>query len=152
MNWLDIQLQVGAAATLTSTVGVLFANTLNQSVVNGHVENQLDQVGLFIPFSAVTLTGGSTYQFQVITDSNVNLVTSPIIVADTGVMTATDSRLTDGMGYIWLPIPFGTVIKQFLGAEYLFATGAPSMTIGGAWLTSVSAIQNFFGYPNNYTP
>ena len=152
MNSLDLQLQLSTAATLTSTAGnVAFANVLNQSTVQGHVENQLDQVGLFIPFSAVTLSGGSTYQFQVLSDSASNLTTTQIVVADTGVMTATDGRLTNSF-YIWLPIPFGTIIQQYVGAKYTFATGSPSMTIGGAWLAPLSAIQNFISYPINYTP
>jgi hypothetical protein len=149
MNWLDIQLQLGASATLTSTAGVLFANPLNQSSIYAHVENQLDQVGLFIPFSAVSLGGTQTYQFQVISDSNINLTTTPIIVADTGAMGVTDGRLTN-VSYVWLPITFGTIIQQYVGAKYTFAN-TPSMTIGGAWLAPLSAIQNFFGYPNNYT-
>jgi len=151
MNWLDIQLQLNAAATLTSTAGnVVLTNVLNQSTIYGHVENQLDQVGLFIPFSAVSLGGTQTYQFQVLSDSNINLTTTQIVVADTGVMTVTDGRLTGPQSYIWLPIPFGTVLQQYVGARYTFAN-TPSITIGGAWLASVSMIQNFFGYPNNYT-
>lgn len=148
MNWLDIQTQLGPAATLTSTAGVLFTNSYNQSTVYGHLENQLDQVGLFIPFSAVSLGGTQTYQFQVISDSAANLTTTPIIVADSGAMGVTDGRLTNA-NYIWLPITFGTVILQYVGAKYTFAN-TPSMTIGGAWLTSLSVIQNFLSYPLNY--
>ena len=150
MNWLDIQLQLNGAATLTSAAGnVVFASALNQSTIYGHVENQGDAVGLFIPFSAVTISGSQTYQFQVLTDSNVNMTTTEIVVADTGTMTTTDGRLTGPMSYIFLPIQFGTVLQQYVGARYTFAN-SPSITIGGAWLTSWSSIQNFYGYPNNY--
>ena len=150
MNWLDLQLQINTAATLTSTAGVIMTNVLNQSTVYGHVENQGDAVGLFIPFSAVTISGSQTYQFQVISDSNVNLTTTPIVVADTGVMTTTDGRLTGPQSYIFLAIQFGVILQQYVGAKYSFAN-SPSITIGGAWLTSWSTVQNFFGYPNNYT-
>lgn len=151
MNSLDIQLQLGAAATLTSTAGVLFANVLNQSVIQGHVENQLDPVGLFIPYSAVTLNGTQTYQFQVLSDSASNLTTTPIVVADTGAMGVTDARLTSGMGYIFLALQWGVVLQQYVGAKYTFAN-SPSITIGGAWLAPLSAVQNFLGFPLNYTP
>ena len=151
MNSLDLQLKLNVAATLTSTGGVIMTNSLDQSTIYGHVENQLDPVGLFIPFSAVTINGSQTYQFQILTDSVTALTTTPIVVADTGAMSVTDGRLTGPLGYIFLPIQWGTVLQEFVGAKYTFAN-SPSMTIGGAWLAPLSAIQNFLGFPLNYTP
>ena len=148
MNSLDFQLRLNAAATLTSTGGVVMTNSLDQATAVGHVENQMDLMGLFIPFSAVTISGSQTYQFQILTDSVTALTTTPIVVADTGAMTTTDARLVSS-NYIFLPIQWGVVLQEFVGCKYTF-TNSPSMTIGGAWLTSWSSIQNFYGYPNNY--
>ena len=147
MNSLDLQLQLSAAKTLTTSVTLDYA--YDQKTAVAHLENQLDQVGLFIPFGTFAASGTETYQFQVVDDSVATLATTPHVVADTGTMSNTDSRLVSHT-HLFLPIPFNTVLQEFVGCKYISANSA-SIVIYGAWLAPLSAMQNFRSFPINYS-
>jgi hypothetical protein len=100
----------------------------------------------FVVTVAAVTGGGETYQFQAIEDSNANLATAVLILAQSALIPGATLKA----GYrFYLPIPPGIKTKRYVGARYVLAGGASAVTVK-AFLQPLSMVQNDKTYANGY--
>lgn len=148
---LDYLLQVWNATNLTATA--TSTNSIDQQVATRHAENG-EEIGFGIFVTALTKGSTDTYEFQVINDSNANLTTSPIVVADTGTMQNNDARIDSTqagfLNGLFLSISPALLTKEWVGLKFIGAN-TPNITVS-AWLMNRNEWTQLTTQPANYTP
>ena len=148
---IDYQNELAPVGTVLTSTAILPGNgnttCWDQSTSGRHAELG-EYIGLFVSTSAYNHVGTETYQFQVINDSATNGTTSPVVVADTGTMQNTDTRITGGS--LFLPIPPFMLTKEYVFGKFIGAN-TPSWT-GGAWIMTQAQYQQWIAEPENFTP
>lgn len=151
---LDYLLSVWVAANLTNTASTVSTNSIDQQTATRQFANG-DEIGFGVFVTGLTVTSTETYNFEVINDSNANLTTAPVIVAQTGAMTAsTDNRINATVaGFqngFFLPIPPGSLNKEWVGLA-MVGTGTTNITVS-AYLMNAAQWSQVTIQPANYTP
>lgn len=149
MAVLDYLLQVWGGVNLLATA--TSTNSIDQQVVTRHMENG-EEIGFGIFVTALTPGSTDTYEFQVITDSAASLVSAPVVIADTGTMTNTDSRivLSGNLNGLFLSINPNTLLKEWVGLKFIGAN-TPNITVS-AYLMNEAQWTAYVAQPANYTP
>lgn len=138
---------IAATGFMTNCVDTLIASGPNE-------DNQLDPLGAYINLGTIAVGAGVTYQAQVITDSNVNGVTTPVVVADTGTMIATSAPLLDARlnnPNLFLAIDWSLVTQRYIMVKLTLAGGGVSFGFNGAWLVKKSDVPANVNIPANYS-
>lgn len=128
--------------------------TVTRPAATTHPEDALNPIGLFVQWSAITLAGTNTYQFQVQQSSDNAGQTSVLTVADTGTMAITDPRLVNNTG-LFLAIDWNLVTQANLTCKVTLAgNGTPSISILMAALIQKGDVPSGLGtmVAANYTP
>jgi len=128
------------------------SQTVQRASALQHVEDSLNPVGLFVQWSAITLAGTNSYQFQVQQSSDNAGQNNVLTVADTGTMTITDPRLVNNTE-LFLAIDWNLVTQPYLTVKVTLAgNGTPSISILMASLMNTSDVPRFTTVAANYTP
>lgn len=139
-NTFAYKVSVAAAAGTAAIGDTIDLGTVHRDIGNGK------QLYCVIEVTTEIITGGAagTVDFQLVSDSNSNLVTSPVIHYDTGTFVTgtagSNAQLKAGSKLAIIALPWeGTAYKEFLGIRCI--TGTTTTTAGNitAFLTTEPA-------------
>lgn len=92
-------------------------------------------------------TGDETYQFNFVQSANANLSSDDDLAMRA--VSAASSGLAAGT-IVVVPVPQGSVTKQYIGAQYVLAGTTPTITVT-AFITLQSMLQMFKAYASGFT-
>jgi hypothetical protein len=142
---LDSLNEFAAAGTPINTGGAgtyVFGNVIDQAKTTNLPGNSDDLYFEFIVTTAMLSATGSA-EFQLVSDSNANLTTSPVIHFTTGPLA--QAALTAGTKFI-LQLPRGTY-KRYIGVRQVVTTAAFTAGAAAAFLTKDPVAQDILPAP-----
>jgi len=118
---LDSLLRLSDSEDISQAAGTKYSTSvLNTSTTTGDLGAGEQLYAIFVIDAAVTSANSTaTVKFEIIDEADTTLDVSSVVICSTAALIVT--RLTVGK-IIVLPIPYGLITQQYIGAKYTIGT------------------------------
>ena len=128
---LDSLLRLSDSEDISQAAGTKYSTSvLNTSTVLGDIGAGEQLYAIFCIDAAVD-GSGATVTFNIIDEADTTLDSGSVVIASTGALGV--ARLTLGKIFV-LPIPYGLVTQQYIGASYVIAGATTTAGTVCCWI------------------